>query len=158
MNISDFDLGWLAGIIEGEGYIGINENTNQTFLRVSMTDEDVIRSLIEKTGLGHVNGPYRYDDNKKFFWIWSVMTRDDLSDLLYLILPFMGERRSCAIKEALEVIEVSRDRELYRLQFFICDHPRTKENTKENRRCRTCVNTGKRERYSLNTQMKKVGI
>lgn len=49
--LSDFELGWVAGLIEGEGSFTIKKTRRkngfscQPQLRVSITDEDVIRRL-----------------------------------------------------------------------------------------------------------------
>jgi len=39
--LSDFELGWLAGILEGEGCFDLSTNRTPR-VRVSMTDEDIV--------------------------------------------------------------------------------------------------------------------
>lgn len=144
INATDYELGWLAGIIEGEGYISIRNQNNRwpsVAIGVNMTDEDVLCSVLRITGYGKIVGPYKKGTNKPI-WTWQSQTRDDVADILYTLLPFMHERRSLKIIEALAVIEDLRDAEAYRLQFYSCGHPRTEENSNHTKNrsphCRTC--------------------
>lgn len=147
--MDDFDIGWLAGIIEGEGCITSVPEKRVLSIRVSMTDEDTIRTLHAKTGCGTVYGPYNYEHSKsvKDKWDWTVGKRDEVADLLYMIFPLMQSRRSTKIVEALENIERSRDTEAYKLKHFRCGHPKTPEysSKEEKPHCSPCKSRKQRE-------------
>jgi hypothetical protein len=51
--MSAADCGWLAGSLEGEGYMGVVRQRG--IIRVAMTDGDVIRHAYEVSGVGTVN-------------------------------------------------------------------------------------------------------
>lgn len=96
-----YQLGWVAGIIEGEGSI-----TTSSVMRignlyiypliiVAMTDEDTIRRLAEWTRVGRVSGPFRPPSRgtNKPHWTWSVNKMADVEALLDAIWPLLGTRR-----------------------------------------------------------------
>jgi len=94
-------LGWVAGIIEGEGSISttavqkIGNVYIYPLIKVTMTDEDMVRRLHEWTGLGRVSGPFSppsRGDNKPH-WDWNVNRIAHVEALLTAIWPFLGERR-----------------------------------------------------------------
>jgi len=95
------DIGWLAGIIEGEGCFYISRQyTNPSFrIQVNMTDKDVIEKLQRITNLGNL-----YVDNhkgKKTSYIWIVSRAPDVVALMMTLYPLMGERRQKKIRECL---------------------------------------------------------
>lgn len=106
LHVNSLELGWLVGIIEGEGYIGIvrpkDRKTHRFYISVEMTDEDVVRRLHSITGKGNVNRWERPNHPEwKPSWIWKVQSKKDVVDLLKLIHPHMGERRTARIEEVL---------------------------------------------------------
>jgi hypothetical protein len=96
---------WLAGLFEGEGTIDVRSKPPlRMHLRVKMTDEDVIRRAQSVAGVGRVYGPYNYPSNepgRQDVWIWAVYRRDEAAAVLRRIYPFLGERRSARVAEAL---------------------------------------------------------
>lgn len=100
-----FDIAWLAGIIEGEGCIDSQTlNGNQARVRVSMVDEDIIRRLESLTGIGHVrkSSAKPRSEHHKQAWEWYVNDRKSVARLLLAIYPIMGKRRQASIAVALE--------------------------------------------------------
>lgn len=94
-------LGWVVGLIEGEGYM--DERGGRPGIRVDMTDEDVVRRLHEWTGIGNVTGPYLpVGTQKKQHWRWTVTARDDAAWLIGLMAPWFGARRAA---KALEILD-----------------------------------------------------
>jgi hypothetical protein len=129
--VDDLTRGWLAGLVEGEGWIGLqtlrDRGVERTYPRISlqMTDEDVVRRAQVVTGVGQVNGPYsgtRY----KACWRWVVNKRADVDMVLILIYPLMGARRQAKIRDCLmhNGYPVSP-----RLLCKLANHPMTPENT-----------------------------
>ena len=76
--LSDFELGWVAGLIEGEGSFTIKKTRRkngfscQPQLRVSMTDEDVIRRLTSLIPVSNVLKAGRKTKGGKDVWMWSL--------------------------------------------------------------------------------------
>lgn len=111
--MTDLEIAWVAGIIEGEGCISINNGRRDydayPLLRVAMTDEDVIRRLHRVTGVGHIQTSERADTatgkKRKRSWTWSVGARNEVKEILLAIRPWMSERRSGKISEALFMLE-----------------------------------------------------
>ena len=72
MAITDTDLAWFAGIVEGEGTFssqGRHGSRRRPEIAVSMTDEDVIRRCHRITGVGGVS---RYETGFKPMFRWRV--------------------------------------------------------------------------------------
>lgn len=102
--MTQLEIGWVAGIIEGEGSFAVRSKTNPTTgntsrsgqIQVAMTDPDILRRLAEVTGVGHVNGPYVRPTDKahwKPLYHWTVSRKSDLARILLAIYPLLGERR-----------------------------------------------------------------
>lgn len=82
---------WVAGIIEGEGYI---RHVSRAYrLVVTMTDEDIIRRVHAVTGVGTVNGPYQAKGNRKPAWRWQSTRKAETVEVLRRIRPWLGDRR-----------------------------------------------------------------
>lgn len=98
-------LGFVAGIIEGEGHIGLHKRTRgdkYVTLIVNMIDLDVILKLKKWTGFGRIYGPYQ--PNKTHYapiYRWTVAGKKELEPLLLLILPYLGNRKREAAYEVL---------------------------------------------------------
>lgn len=98
------NLAWVAGIIEGEGYIAARpvnkvDNTKSCALQIQleMTDKDVVELVALRAGLGRVTGPFRRESIKhhKDTWGWGVYGVEAYA-LLIAILPWLCERRKNA--------------------------------------------------------------
>ena len=97
------DIGWIAGLIEGEGSILYMKHN--TIVNVSMTDEDVIRSIVDRLQIGSVVGPYRRDiPNRKPIWRWHIGDRRSVARLLLAIYPLLGNRRRIAVEKIVDEI------------------------------------------------------
>ncbi len=90
-------LGWVAGVMEGEGSFMLKSNhgyIKSPVASVQMTDEDVIVALHSLTGIGRVTGPYQPKwPGSKPTWSWRVQKAQDVFDLGNAIRPLMFERR-----------------------------------------------------------------
>ena len=105
-DISDFDLGWFVGIIEGEGSISAHINSKSgylcTELTVSSTDEDLIDRL-HSIYPGKSEYVKEYKNHYKTQWIWSLTKREDIRTVINKILPYMMNRRANKMKEVIEM-------------------------------------------------------
>jgi hypothetical protein len=105
--LSDFELGWVVGIIEGEGTIHIdNHQRSRGVIAVNMTDADTVYKLEAVTGIGRVYGPYTQKQaNCKPYWRWAVSSYSELQMLLSAVKQHLGSRRSeqaCALLTGLK--------------------------------------------------------
>lgn len=82
-----FVLGYIAGIIDGEGCIS-HTTKGYWHVRVAMTDEPVIRWLAQ------FGGNVQFEDrshllNRKNCWTWNVSRHRDVTTLLTAISPIL---------------------------------------------------------------------
>lgn len=95
--LTDGEIGWLAGIYEGEGYCGLKGHTSFA-VSITMTDLDVVDRIHKVSGVGTVRGPY--DRGNKPYKIWQVGGPDGVA-FLEAVLPWLGERRASRAMEAI---------------------------------------------------------
>lgn len=102
--IPERHLYYIAGIIEGEGWIASQNLTVSVF--VKMTDEDTIRRLQSLTGMGKIIGPKKAGKSHwKPYWQWSVCSRGEAARLLLAVYPLLGVRRQKQISDKIKVWE-----------------------------------------------------
>ena len=111
-------LYWCAGLLEGEGsFHGKRRGTNELRVTCQMTDFDVIDRLHQALG-GHVWYPQLSGNQIKRSAIWSSSTTGHAREIMLLVKPLMGARRSAKIEEVLAEYELNggarRARELER--------------------------------------------
>jgi hypothetical protein len=104
LTISDFELGWLVGIVEGEGSISCRYNRKSGYLcaelTVSSTDEDTIDRL-HSIYPGKSTYTKKYKNHFKEQYIWAVTSRQGIRTILNIIYPHMGKRRKERIEQVL---------------------------------------------------------
>lgn len=95
-------VAWAAGVIEGEGYIGITDGrlrqdgtrVKAFRIRVVMADKDIILQLHKIFHLGKVHAySNKYGCGKKPLFLWEVIRASDVRTVARTIRPFMGRRR-----------------------------------------------------------------
>lgn len=89
------DLGWVAGLFEGEGTIELTDRgTANPRLAVvlSMSDRDVIERLHQTVGCGVVNQIPPREPHHKMQWRWQA-NNVHAGKFLEAIGPLLGERR-----------------------------------------------------------------
>lgn len=96
---------WLAGLLEGEGYFATTDPGNgrrpQLKVVLNMCDGDVVRRAAEIVGS---NAKVALRERPQPGWspVYSVQwTGRDAERIMFMVLPFMGTRRSAAIVAAL---------------------------------------------------------
>ncbi len=104
--MNDLQLGWVAGIIEGEGCFIHQKERDHLRIQVKMTDEVVINRLQEITNVGRVRpadvkGKLEHHKDK---WIWVVTKRDDTLWLAEKIMPLLSQRRRHRLQEILALM------------------------------------------------------
>ncbi len=111
-SLSENDLYWVAGILEGEGSFGLGAKSSragphkpqQLRITCSMTDLDIINRLHSTTQVGNVR-PATTRPGHKQLWTWQCSKRDDAIWLMESLLPIMGDRRSERIQGLLDYAE-----------------------------------------------------
>ncbi len=105
MNIDAVDLGWLAGLLEGEGSFMMSRNHSggKVYLYpkivVGMTDEDVIQRAANLFETKVYKLPLQ--SNRKPAWR-AAITGARAAELMQMLLPHMGIRRGAKIQEILD--------------------------------------------------------
>lgn len=90
--VSADQVGWIAGILEGEGCWTANGCRGNWLVSVRMTDRDIIERLRHITGVGRVT----MEENKKGYktaWAWQVAARPQREWLTVAVWPWLGTRR-----------------------------------------------------------------
>lgn len=114
VNISQTDFAWLAGLLEGEGYFGIDNRsvdryeTSTTparpFIKLAMTDQDIVEKVSAMVGKSYFTAG-RPTATGKTVYMLHIGARETVKSILLGILPYMGQRRSERINQCLELIE-----------------------------------------------------
>lgn len=106
--MSDLELAWLAGLLEGEGTFGAYRSGAsrkfQPVIAVHMTDLDVIEKVKDTTGLGGKIQEIRGTEKWKPSWKWQARERTQTLALMRKLKPLMGARRQAKIEEVLAVV------------------------------------------------------
>ncbi len=105
MRLSAFDLGWLAGYLEAEGWFGAyhvaDRPNRKPIIGVNSTDQDVVQKLAALFGRNW-NGPYKPSGSLGKKLRYSTRLTDSAAVALARKLqPFMGVRRRQQIDKML---------------------------------------------------------
>jgi hypothetical protein len=88
------EIGWAAGILEGEGCV--TEVEGRFTIKVNNTDEWVIRRFYEIVEAGRTYGPYRNSQSdghrRKPFWVWTA-AEEEAFDVLQQVALWLSPRR-----------------------------------------------------------------
>jgi hypothetical protein len=111
--MSRLELGWVAGLIEGEGCFFVTTRSAGGYgpysyarVTVCMTDRDVLERLQQVTGVGTLEKVReRKDPAHKPISQWIVCRHEEAIELMRLIYPLMGSRRQAKIREVLAHFE-----------------------------------------------------
>lgn len=114
LRLSESNLVWLAGIIEGEGTIGFDRRAADKYktstsppaphFAVTMTDFDVIERIAKLVNK-NVHYPKRKTKGGKSEYRVRVEDRQTLIHLFPLLLPHMGIRRKARMQEAIDALD-----------------------------------------------------
>jgi hypothetical protein len=139
MMTNSIGLAWAAGLIEGEGWIGLKRRRVPE-LRVSITDRDVTARLVEATGCGRSYQLRRPTVAGKAVYVWIVQDSADAAGLLMTLWPFLCARRRERAREVLRIWR-SVPAPNHRRPACAHGHPLTGSNVQlrdGRRRCRAC--------------------
>ena len=108
--LSSFELGWLVGVLEGEGCFFLGTNKSKTpYITVSMTDEDSvcqIASYFERlTGKTYNVREYAPRENSHTNFFVIKIGGDDARLVMRTIVKYMKQRRRQKIWQCLNGFE-----------------------------------------------------
>src|ERR1043166_818615 len=90
-DLTEGELGWIAGMIDGEGSLGVTSRGSVRFmLRIAMTDRSAIDHLARLIG-GRVTLQTQRPPRRPA-WCWYCRQRD-LRSLLLAVLPLLVFKR-----------------------------------------------------------------
>lgn len=146
MIIKEIDIGWVAGVFEGEGwFVTPTEYSPTSFgAHISMTDFDVVRRLHDILGLGRLEGPRIWADRptSKPQLKLAITKQAELKQFIEIVLPCLGERRSTRAQEVLAALAVREERREWLGEYYVCGHEKSDENTYHTNQnktvCRSC--------------------
>lgn len=105
--ITDIEFGWLAGLLEGEGYFGLRSEASTPQVKLEMTDEDVVlRALIliqRITGKQHNLTYVKRKDKKAHYqptFVIALYGKDAIK-VMKKVVKLMGWRRRQKIWQTL---------------------------------------------------------
>jgi hypothetical protein len=105
-------VGWAGGIFEGEGCVSMrlsssrNQNKRYPGMSVVSSDLDILEKFMEIVDCGTIHT--RKSKNKlgkKKIWVWQIGSRRDVSKVVKMLWPYLGERRKKAAQIAMESYE-----------------------------------------------------
>lgn len=115
--MTEFELGWVIGLIEGEGAFVASQDkrrptTYSVKIQVEMTDKDMIYRLNELVP-GRVwesNYPSRAKrfPNAKPSWRWAISDKQRVKQLIEITYPYMSIRRKEQMDKLLPHCEYKR--------------------------------------------------
>ena len=98
-------IGWLAGIIDGEGHISISPNGGSQhciFLGITNTDKSIIDKVSEITGHGYIKRK-RTNEKWKDTYQW-IVTANQAYLILNMVLPYLvGKRERAELAITLQI-------------------------------------------------------
>lgn len=111
--ISDVDLAWLAGLLEGEGTFILRREAATACQRerviiricVHMTDRDVVERVRDIVGVGTVLPRKPGKPHHKMTFQWIISAKAPTLELMRLLRPHMGERRRARIDACIKAVE-----------------------------------------------------
>lgn len=112
--ISELDLYWLAGILEGEGSFmsGPPSSPNNTIISLHMTDEDVVARVAWMFGRTYLKVRRKQKSYHKDSFA-TRMSGSKARELMARLRPLMGKRRKSQIDRALESFDPGLSRRIF---------------------------------------------
>lgn len=101
-NWSRENLAWVAGVLEGDGFITLNRNVPQ--IGAAMSDLDVLQRVQGIVGSGSITGPYKQNGmGRKPMYYWRVGVGDKSVALMAALWHWLGSRRRSQVADVVRV-------------------------------------------------------
>ena len=111
--LSEIEIAWLAGLLEGEGNFGLDTRSAKRynvstappspFLRISMTDQDIIERVSKLVNKKCFSAT-RLTATGKRVHIVHIGDRATLAMLLPRLFPYFGKRRQESVQKCLDAL------------------------------------------------------
>ncbi len=102
---NQLELAWLAGLIDGEGNLGIYGR--QVIIRVSLHEKDkFVLEKVQKIAGGHLyynSRPHSRNPNWSGQWLWVVTKQKDVYELCQILLPYLVLKKTACKKVMAEI-------------------------------------------------------
>jgi hypothetical protein len=102
--MKQIEIGYLAAIVDGEGYLGITDRGRQLRMVVTSTHRQLPNRLVKMTGKGKATLCKRKKDGRRMpAWQWQCFRRDAVVSILQKIAPHMiikQEQAKCLLAYA----------------------------------------------------------
>ena len=99
---------WAAGLFEGEGCIW--QGPYSAYLKLTMTDYDVMKKFADWAGYGKINVDNWNNVNRpncKVAFQWRIGKRKEVIRILSAMLPHFGNRRAYKALNILDNLELT---------------------------------------------------
>lgn len=94
--MTDLELGWIIGLLEGEGSFMAKtikrDGRLRGLIQCHMTDRDVIEQLHSLLG-GSMNASAYHKEGRKPIWTWFLTRQEDIIRVLPQMIPHLSKRR-----------------------------------------------------------------
>lgn len=101
---------YMAGLLDGEGTIGIAFNTGKNrspYISVTSTTYEIVQWLVKTYG-GHIVKQKVYKDHHKQSWCWKISRKDLVFNVIDRVVPLMKEpekvRRGMLIRAEYDLV------------------------------------------------------
>jgi hypothetical protein len=103
MELDIFTIGWLAGLLEGEGSFlkGAPSSPNGIKVSIQMTDEDIIKKVADIFNLKYWTSKDNRNPAWKRLYVLNIKGKTAF-ELMKLLKPYMGQRRQGQIQRAMD--------------------------------------------------------
>ena len=117
--ISEFDLGWIIGIIEGEGHIACRRNYGKYYAKITITQKErnILDKLIKILGTGKIYTFLGTDKQSNFYYQFNLYG-ESAFDLCKRIFPYIT---SSKIQDRINYLLENHDRRFKHNKGFIKD-------------------------------------
>ena len=99
LNHSEIEIAWAAGLFEGEGTSYITGS--QARLELTSTDKDIVERFHRIMGCGNVH-VRATGQVYKTQYRWCLNKRDDVVEVLTILIPWLGKRRQEMARQVLD--------------------------------------------------------
>ena len=97
------ELGYLAGVFDGEGTFGIwskgKNKTRQLRVCVDMSDGDTVLRFLTFFKEGAIYSRQPKDPKHRLMYSWRVTNKEKALDILRRMLPYLSKRRQLKFHE-----------------------------------------------------------
>jgi hypothetical protein len=114
LNLTETDIAWIAGLLEGEAYFGIDNRSKDRyeisktppapFIKISMVDEDIIQRLSKLLDKSYFSPSRKTVTGKQVYTLY-IGEKEKVLFILQKILPYMGVRRGERITECISHLQ-----------------------------------------------------